>query len=74
MKCPLRYILKKKMKQYFYWVDIVLLARVIVWLYKNFIQINKVTEHNWTHISCHEIKYLDLYLSLGFFNLIFTCH
>jgi hypothetical protein len=41
---------------------------IIIWLNK---KINKFSKHNRVNITSCEIKYLDIYLSLDFFNFYF---
>jgi hypothetical protein len=44
---------------------------IIFCLNKKIIFINKFRKHNWINISVYKIKYLDVHLSVSFFNFIF---
>jgi hypothetical protein len=44
---------------------------IIVWLNKKLVLINKFSKYNRINISSFKIKYLNLYLFLDFFSLLF---
>jgi hypothetical protein len=58
---------------YFYSISFMCVyISIVVWLNKNLILINKFSKYNRVNILCCGIKYLDLLLSLDFFNFAFN--
>jgi len=51
---------------------VVFYYKFYVFFYYKFILIEKFIKHNEINYSCCDVRYLDLYFSLGFLNFIFV--